>query len=81
MMELRLIVSEVDGECGDGAGKESCRGCWMEWRLMVSAEMEQGRSHAVVAGGKLMELQLMVSAGMEQGRSHVTVAGGKMMEL
>ena len=47
-MELRLIVSEVDGECGDGAGKESCRGCWMEWRLMVSAGMEQGRSHATV---------------------------------
>ncbi len=28
---------------------------------MVSAGMEQGRNHAVVAGGKLMELRLMVS--------------------
>ena len=26
-MELRLMVSEVDGECGDGAGKEPCHGC------------------------------------------------------
>ena len=27
LMELRLMVSEVDGECGDGAGKEPCHGC------------------------------------------------------
>ncbi len=41
---------------------------------MMSAGMEQGRSHATVAGGKLMELRLMVSAGMEQGRSHAVVS-------
>ena len=38
-MEFRLMVSEVDGECGDGAGKEPCHGSWgklMELRLMVS---------------------------------------------
>ena len=28
LMELRLMVSYVDGEFGDGEGKESCRGYW-----------------------------------------------------
>ena len=26
LMELRLMVNSVDGQCGDGAGKEPCHG-------------------------------------------------------
>ncbi len=28
LMEWRLMVHSVDGECGDGAGKEPCHGSW-----------------------------------------------------
>ena len=49
--------------------------------LIVSARMEQGRSHATVAGGKLMGLRLMVSAGMEKEMSQPTVAGVKLLEV
>ena len=43
----------VDGESGDGEGKEQCHGrCGdkvMELLLMVRTGMEKGRSHATVA--------------------------------
>ena len=54
-MELLWMVSAVDGECGDGEGKEAenchgrCGGKVLELLWMVSAGMEKGRRPAAVA--------------------------------
>ena len=41
----------VEGECGDGAGKEHGRGCWRSGGGV--AGMVLGRSMAKVAGGQV----------------------------
>ena len=56
----------VDGEGGDGAGKEHCRGCWRS-------------GDGVAVDGECCGDG--ASAGMVQGRSIVAVAGSQVMEL